>query len=249
MDKPKYRLVISTCDKYIHALRPFAWLMQKYWPNPPDVVVLGFTPPNFKLPDNFEFVSVGRMADYPVKKWSNQLIDGLNMIPDEVFIFMLEDMWITRRVDTRVVQMAYDYMVQFEYVARLDLTGDRWNAFDENGKRPGLHGKLGHVNLVTSNPDGQYHMSTMPAFWRKKHLLRVLVPNESPWQVELNGTPRLGALRHEMIVIGTDAWPIKNTLAFRGGTTGQILLDEIDSEDIKELKMFNLLGGETNNDH
>lgn len=241
MTKPKYRIVITTCDKYIHALKAFAWLMQKYWPNPPDVVVLGFKPPHFKLPENWSFISVGRMEDYPVDKWSDQLIDGLNMIPDEVFLFMLEDMWITRHVDTRVVEMAYDYMIQFEYVARLDLTGDRWNAFDENGKRPSLYGKLGHVNLVWSDPNSQYHLSTMPAFWRKKSLLSVLVRGETPWQVELNGTPRLSARRDEMIVIGTNAWPIRNTLAFRGGDTGDLLLDEVDSEDVKQLKMFGLL--------
>jgi len=239
--KPEYRVVVSTCDKYIEAVRPFAYLMDKYWDNPPDVVVLGFTPPSFKLPPNFEFVSVGRQEDYPVTKWSDQLIDGLNMIPDEVFVFMLEDMWITRHVDTRVMTMAYDYMRQFEYVARLDVTGDRWCAFDENGKRPGLHGKLGHVDLVTSNPDGQYHLSTMPAFWRKKHLLRVLIRGESPWQVELEGTPRLGALRNEMIVIGTNAWPLKNTLAFRGGDPGELLLHEVDANDVKMMKALHLL--------
>lgn len=231
-----------TSDKYLEALKPFAWLLKKYWAAPvPDVVVLGFTPPQFKLPDNFEFISVGRMKDYPINKWSDQLIDGLDMIPDEVFILMLEDMWIVRPVYDRVVDMAYDYMIQFEYVARFDMTGDRWNAFDSQGMRPSLYGKLGNVRIVWSNPDSQYHLSTMPAFWRKQHLLRALVRGETPWQVELQGTPRLARLREEMIVIGTDAWPIRNTLAFRGADTSALLLDEVDMEDVKDMRSLLLL--------
>lgn len=241
--KPEYRIVVSTCDKYINALRPFAWLLNKYWDNPPDVVVLGFTPPNFKLPDNFSFYSVGKQEDYPIDRWSDQIIDGLNMLPDEVFIFMLEDMWITTHVNTRIVKMAYDYMEQFRYVARFDLTGDRWNAFDENGRRPSLYGKLGHVNLIWSDPNSQYHLSTMPALWRKEHLLSVLIRGETPWQVELHGTPRLSEQRNKMIVIGTDIWPLRNTLAFRGGETSKLLLDQIDPEDVKMMRALKIFHG------
>jgi len=238
MSKPKYRIVVTTCDRYLSALRPFAWLLEKYWlPTPPDVLVVGFARPKFKLPDYFSFLSLGDVRDYPVNRWSDQLILGLNAIPDEVVLFMLEDMWITQPVYTRVVDMAYDYMKQFRYVARLDLTGDRLNAQSP----PQLYGKLGHVDLIWSNPDVQYHLSTMPGFWRKEHLLRVLIPGETPWQVELQGTPRLAALRQEMIVIGTNAWPLHNTLAFRGGDTGELLLNELDPSDIKEMESLGLL--------
>lgn len=241
--KPPYRIVVTTCDKYLEALRAFSFLLNKYWmPVPPDVVVLGFKPPDFKLPDNFEFVSVGKFSDYPVDRWSDQLKVGLEMIPDEVFIFMLEDMWIIRQVYTDVVDMAYDYMIQFQYTARLDLTGDRWNAFDSQGRRPQFYGKLGPYDLVISSIYSQYHMSTMPAFWRKRHLQRVLIPGETPWQVELQGTPRLAAME-DVIVIGTNAWPIRNTLAFRGGNVGSLLLDEVHPDDVKMLKAHGLLKG------
>jgi hypothetical protein len=219
-------------------------LLEKYWlPEPPDVVVLGFTPPEFDLPDGFSFMTIGDMKDFPVNRWSDQLIIGLESIPDEVFIFMLEDMWITQPVYSSVVDMAYDYMQQFKYVARFDLTGDRWNAFDSMQRRPPLYGKLGHVDIVWSNPDSQYHLSTMPALWRKEHLLKALVPGETPWQVELQGTPRLSALRSEMIVIGTNAWPVRNTLAFRGGDTAALLLDEVDPTDVSEMRERGLFEG------
>ncbi len=157
------------------------------------------------------------------------------MAEEEVFIFMLEDMWIISRVDTTVVDMAYDYMKQFEYVARLDLTGDRLHAGGA-----GFYGRLGHVDLIWSNPESQYHMSTMPAFWRTSQLRKVLIPSESPWELEIKGTPRLASHSGTTIVLGTNAWPIRNTLAFRGGDVSTLLLDEIDKEDVISMRRLNL---------
>lgn len=232
----KYRILVSTSDKYIKAVLPFAWLLKKYWPDHPDVVVGGFSEPNFDMPKGFSFISIGEMKDYPIDRWSDAIFKFFSMVEDEVIIFMLEDMWITKPVKQTIVNMAYDYMKQFKYVARLDLTGDRLH----NGGAK-FYGKLGNVDLIWSDPDGQYHLSTMPAFWRKEHLMSVMIPNETPWQLELDGTPRLGALKDHVIVLGTNAWPIKNTLAFRGGDTVDLLTDELEPEDFDEMLSLGLL--------
>lgn len=231
MSKPEYKILVTTCNKYIHAVKPFAWLMKKYWPNHPDVIVGGFAQPEFEMPPGFSFVSLGDQESYPLSKWSNALKNLIDRADEDVFIFMLEDMWVIEPVKVDVVNMAYDYMRQFNYVARLDLTGDRLHAGDAK-----MYGKLGNIDLIWSSPDSPYHMSTMPAFWRREHLLSVLKMGETPWQLELDGTPRLGAMQGSVIVLGTDAWPIKNTLAFRSGDPTNLLLDEVDMEDIREMR-------------
>jgi hypothetical protein len=236
--KTPYRVLVLTSDNYINAIKPLSYLMKKYWQPTPEVVVGGFAEPKFDLPDGFSFHSIGDMSEYPLFRWSDALIHFLNSVPDEVFVFMLEDMWPVRPVYSRIVDMAHDYMLQFEYVARLDLTGDRLNAGGAS-----LYGKLGHVDLIWSDPISQYHLSTMPAFWRKEHLQRVLIPGETPWQLEINGTPRLASLRQEVIVLGTNAWPVKNTLAFRSGDPTKLLLEEIDPQDAKDMRELGLLKG------
>lgn len=234
------KIHLLTSDGYDWAVLPYSFLLKKYWPDHPPVVVGGFTPPAFPMPSGFSFVSIGDFNEYPVTKWSDALIRFLNLVDDDIVLFMLEDMWMVREVNDHAVRMAYDYMRQFKYVARLDLTGDRLNSRGPNGEWPSLYGKLGEYDLVQSNPDWQYHLSTMPAFWRKEHLLRVLVPGETPWQVELDGTPRLSALRREMIVLGTTCWPIRNTLAFRGGDSATLLLNEVKDEDVAEMNRLRL---------
>lgn len=230
------RVYVMTSDKYLPALRPYAWLFNKYWGADQPVTVVGFTPPDFELPSNFDFLSLGAFADYPVSRWSDALLKLLSLIPDDPFVLMLEDYWITRPVYREAVRMLYDYCRQFGYVCRLDLTGDRMGAAGAS-----LYGHCGHLDLIWSDPDSQYHMSLMTALWVPHNLRRVLIPGETPWQVELDGTPRLRAMRHEMIVLGTREWPVKHTLAFRGGESQKLLLDDLAPVDVAELTRLGYL--------
>ncbi len=230
-----YKILVLTSDSYLWAIRPYAWLLKKYWPDHPAVIVGGFANPTFELPHNFSFISLGEQEDYPIGLWSDAFYKFVSKADEEVFIFMLEDMWIINHVNTAVVDMSYDYMRQFEYVARLDLTGDRLNAGGAS-----FYGKMGHVDLIWSNPESPYHMSTMPAFWRTSHLRKVLIPGETPWDLEIKGTPRLAAHSSSIIVLGTNAWPIRNTLAFRGGDSSTLLLNEVDPDDVVSMQRLGL---------
>lgn len=224
------RVYVLTSDRYLPALRPFLWLFDRYW-HGQQVTVVGFTAPDFPLPAFAEFLSLGDFSDYPVSRWSDALIKLLSLIPDDPFVLMLEDYWLTRPVYKEAVRMLYDYCRQFRYVARMDLTGDRRGAAGAS-----LYNRCGHIDLLWSDPDSQYHMSLMTGIWNPHNLRRVLIPNETPWQVELDGTPRLRDLRHEMIVLGTEIWPVNHTLAFRGGDSQKLLLDELKPEDVEAMK-------------
>lgn len=229
------RVYVMTSDTYLPAVRPFLWLFDKYWPDQP-VTICGFTAPDFELPAFADFLSLGEFRDYPVNRWSDALLKLLSVIPDEPFALMLEDYWLIKPVPTDVIRMLYDYCRQFGYVCRMDLTGDRLHA-----RGASLYGQVGHVDLIWSDPQSQYHMSLMTAIWNKHNLRRVLVPGETPWEVELNGTPRMRAMKDEMIVLGSRVWPVRHTLAFRGGDSGKLLLDEIDPADVEEMRQLGLL--------
>lgn len=237
------RVIVLTSDKYLHALKPYAWLFNKYWSAEQEVLVAGFTPPRFALPKNFSFHSIGKFADYPVGRWSDALIKLLEEIPDEAFVLMLEDYWISRAVDVRGVQMLYDYACQFGYVLRLDLTTDR--LFAHGPRYPGDipdYGQLGHLDLIRSEPTSQYHMSMMTGVWRRDNLLKVLVPDESPWQVELDGTRRVMVDHaHDMLVLGTRQWVTRHGLAFRGGDPGKIDISFLSPEDVAALTSLGFL--------
>lgn len=231
------RVICLTSDKYLPAVRPYSYLFNRHWSKEQPVLVAGFTPPDFDLPPNFSFHSIGKFEDYPVGKWSNALIKLLNEIDDEVVTVMLEDYWISRPVDLRGVRYLSDYARQFGYVLRIDLTTDR--LFAHGPRYPGDiadYGYVGHIDLIRSEPTSQYHMSMMTAIWRRDNLLKVLIPNESPWQVELDGTRRVMTEHaHDMLVLGTRQWLVRHQLAFRGGDPGKLNLDGIQQEDVRAM--------------
>lgn len=237
------RVFVTTSDKYLQILRPFAYLFNRYWSPEQEVLVAGFTPPDFALPSNFSFHSIGKFEDYPLGKWSNGLIDFLSSVEDEAFVLMLDDYLITRPVDVRGVRMCYEYARQFGYALRIDLTLDR--LFAHGPRYPGDipdYGYLGHLDLIRSEPTSQYHMSLMTAVWRRDNLLKVLRPDWSPWQVELDGTTHVMVHHaHDMLVLGTRQGPIKHTLGYRGGNPNEADLSKIRPEDVEAMKAEGIL--------
>lgn len=230
MNRDFPRIIVTTSNKYLPALRPFYFLLNKYWHPRPEVVVVGFDIPSFKLPDNFSFVSLGAQSKYPFNRWSDMLIDFLPTIDDEVFLLMLEDYWLTRAADTRIIKILYDYMLQFRYVLKMDLCGDRLYAFGADLN----YGHVAHIDLVKSMPGSPYHMSLMPGLWNKEHMMRCLVSNESPHDLELIGSNRVSHIQ-DIIVLGTRQWPLRITLGLRGGDSSRINTEELDASDVREM--------------
>lgn len=231
-------VVVFTSNKYLDALKGFSWLFNKYWsyPSLQPVKVVGFAEPNFELPDNFKFYSLGSQANYPLDKWSDAVIDYLTDKPFDHFILMLEDYWLVRPVDTTGVRMLADYCAQFLNVLKMDLTGDRLYA---GGSTP--YDNCGYLDLVKSDPSSQYHMSLMTGIWNRKLLLSFLVRGETPWDVELRGTPRVSKVGDEILVLGTKQWPVKHTLAHRRGNPNEIFLDEIKTTDVLQMRALEVI--------
>lgn len=228
-----YRVIVMTSDRYLPALLPYAYLFNKYWSSERQVLVAGFTTPEFDLPDNFTFLSLGRQDDYPFNRWSDALMHMLKYhgVEDEAFVLMLEDYWITRKVDVHAVEVLYRYAIQFGYVLKIDLTGDRLYAHGADLN----YGSVEYIDLVKSMPGSPYHMSLMTGVWRRDNMLKALKPNESPHDVELIGTTRVSHMQ-EMLVLGTRQWPVRHTLGLRGGDHTKLKLSELKPGDIDEMR-------------
>jgi hypothetical protein len=225
------RIFVLTSDHYIGSVRAFAFLFNQFWSKAQEVIVAGFKPPTFDLPSNFHFHSLGNMVDYPVNKWSDALIKLLHDYPDEVFALFLEDYWLSRPVNVQAVQMLYDYMHQFRNVLKMDLYSDRLYAGGMTD-----YNYCGYLDLIRSDPASQYHMSLMAGLWNRDLMLRFLIPGESPWQVELEGTPRVARAADEVMVLGTRNMPVRHILAHRRGNPKELLLDGLDPVDVEALR-------------
>lgn len=225
------RIFVLTSDHYIKAVRAFSYLFNRHWSEDQEVTVAGFKPPDFDLPANFHFHSLGNMADYPVNKWSDALIKLLHDYTDDTFVLFLEDYWLSRPVNAQAVRMLYDYMRQFRNVLKMDLCMDRLYAAGMSD-----YNHCGYIDLIRSDPASQYQMSLYLGLWNRELMLRFLRTGENPWQVELDGTPRVARAADEVMVLGTRQAPCRIILAHRRGNPNELLLDGLDPADVEALR-------------
>jgi len=183
---------VFTNDNHVHLLRGFAHLWNEYSDSANTVTVVGYTEPDFELPNNFTFYSLGQQV--PKEKWSNSIIDFCERLDSKYFIMLLEDYWLINHVDRLVIPKLMDFMA--DDVLRIDLSGNR------NGHPHIAVDECMDYKILQSLPHAKYLMSFQAAIWHKENLLSVLRRNENPWQAEIDGSKRVknSGLR----VLGTD---------------------------------------------
>lgn len=197
-----------TSDKHQWLMQGFMHQWHKYAPEL-NVVIAGFTKPNFDLLPGFDFYSIGRFDNYPVDKWSNALIDLLLQTEDEQVGILLEDYWLIRKADAYAVVLAGVFLEQNPDALRFDLTSDRlYCGAAEDYAFSGIY------DIIKAG-QSPYQMSLQASMWNKSRLLEILKPNRSPWDVEHEGTGYLAD--HPMPVYGYRQIPLRYIIAMRAG--------------------------------
>lgn len=175
------RIVVPVYNKRHWALQPFSILFNKYWGGSIDVMC--YSLPQMQLPSNFQIVSVDPI-DFPKEKWVDGVLLYLKAIPDNAIVLLLEDYWLTRKVDVNGVAKLAG--IVDDDVLRIDLTMDRLYA---DGVKD--IGYVGHYDIIEA-VGSQYQMSLQAGIWNRKLLIEVLeqLPRNmhSAWDVELEGT-------------------------------------------------------------
>jgi hypothetical protein len=228
-----------TSDVTSWALQGWFHLTEKYWPEHPDVVIGGYSPLAFPIPTYAQFISVGNFYDYPIQKWSDGLIKLLEQIDDECFVWTMDDFWPIRPVNNQAIQTLFNHAVNHRELARIDLSRDRQYAKDSM-----ILGKIEDLDIVGTPLPSAYLLSLQTGIWRRSALKAYLVPGETAWQVELEGTSRMNAAGSN--VIGTLQEPTKYLIAVQkgklsldGGYQGQD--HALPLEDVEKLRSLGYL--------
>jgi hypothetical protein len=212
-------------DHHLPLLRGFAYLWNKYAGEKP-VTIFGFNPPQFTLPGNFAFYSLG--PQLPVNQWSLGLRRAVLQFRQRAFILLLEDFWLYDTVDWQAVNLVSKLMD--DTILRIDLSGNRAAVAS---KRLKVIDTIGNYEVIEADSDAPYAMSYQAGIWHAGNLLSVLRDTENPWESEVEGSLRVttSGLR----VIGTKPAAMHYQPVYRTKKrTWQ--LSKMKTEDIKELK-------------
>lgn len=171
-------LVVTTSDSYSHIVPIWIHLYKKYWNDPNQrVEIVGYKKPDFEMPDNFSFYSMGEQAG-DARNFGTDLRKYFERL-DSLVIWNMEDSFIKGIVDPLGIKHAVSVMKEDHLIGRLALGGNNLNQYSE------YYDKEKHGDEIVQTPQlSEYRLSTQIAIWNKDFLLRYLKPNMSPWEFE-----------------------------------------------------------------
>lgn len=205
-----------TSARYHRLLPGFAYLWNVFWSAlQPVVVVTDKLPQGIYLPPNFEVKSVTGGWPAPKDKWSDMLISALQHCPTSHLVLMLDDYYLVRGVPDGAIPTLAEYATLHPEILRVDLTDDR----QFNGAAKSI-GCWGSFDMVETPADSAYQCSLQAGIWSRDHLLSILRPGLSPWQVELQTSL---ADRPDLRVVGTKQCPVRYINVSKGGDEKTVL--------------------------
>ena len=175
------KLYIPTCDRYNWLIKPFSFTFNKFWDNHIQVVYLGYTKPDFDLPENFKFISLGE--DDSLDNWSIDLKKYFDTIDDEWLMMTVDDSFSVRDTNTELYNQTLNYLLNSDKkIGRFGLERDLvtrpnkyWDTHDG-------------VDLVEAEPSADNRISMRWSIWRREYLVKHFVNGRTPWTFESDGT-------------------------------------------------------------
>ena len=167
-----------TSDKNMVCLPAACYLFNKFWPYKQQVKILGYAVPQMKLPDNFEFISLGtqRGPSY----WSDDMIDYYSSCNNQYIYQIWEDCLIAKPVNNKILKLV-------EEVAAIDKNFFKFNLTADVSTRPHTVLKSGKsADLILAGQNTRYRLSTQHCVWDRELFLQKLEKGQTPWQFELN---------------------------------------------------------------
>jgi hypothetical protein len=176
-------IYISTSNQYHGCLKPFAYLFNKFWSRQQKVTFVGYDLPDFDLPENFEFVSLGKQRG--PSYYGNDFRLFFESLDDEYFIYTMEDQFIYDMVEVDLVHKLSSYVKQKD-VGRVCLT----NSIFQNhmGKRHEFYLNDSNYELVKYSQDSEFRITCEWTIWDRDYLCGYLLDGMDPWQFERIGS-------------------------------------------------------------
>jgi hypothetical protein len=185
-------VLVSSFDGFSACWPPFCHGLTKYWPDRPYRAFLVSNYTDSPCPQ-IQAIKVG-----PDGGWSSNLLAALAHVSSPFVLYLQEDYWLEEPVNTAALEQ-YLRLMEAE---RLDYL--RLLAFPKPDRD-----YPGDERLGILAPDAAYRTSLQAAFWRTEFLRSLLVPGETAWSFEVNGTERSRGRGDTMLSVkakGTDEY-------------------------------------------
>lgn len=167
-------VVVSSCDAFFDAWRPFVFFFRKHWPDCPFPVYLIVN--RLKVRSSF----VQPIAVGPDREWASNMITALESISQPYLLYFQEDYFLNGSVNNS--RLADDFAYAFDNNAASFC-------FHARGQlEPDFQPLNNRFGVVPADSDGRTRLQV--TLWKKEALAATLRPGESAWNMEARGSER-----------------------------------------------------------
>lgn len=223
--KPK--IIITTSNAYLHILPLSCYLFNKFWSDKQSVEIVGYEKPQYGLPDNFTFYSLGQQSSNK-KDFSNDLRKYFEQQSDWI-IWSMEDTFLRDFVNQEALNLLIDETNE-PNVGRINLSGE---CVSQKHRYCYNVGDGGKYIIYENEQDAEYRLSTQISIWNKKFLLQYLTNDLSPWEFETQSCKNDG---WKIVGMNKQQCPIKHNEGVRRFDIYKYNFHGMDIETIKELQ-------------
>lgn len=184
------KIYITTSDDHLEYLKVTTYLLNKYWPVARPVTIVGYARPNFELPDNFKFVSMGSQVG-GARRWATDLKKFFSGLQDDYLIHGLDDYFICRPVDVEVLETLVNNHLD-KSVGWVGLT------IGPSMRSHRCVRSYQDFEVIELAQDADYRITAQFNLWNREYLLKHLIEGDTPWDFEVKGSERA---RHDKMQI------------------------------------------------
>jgi|ETNmetMinimDraft_9_1059917.scaffolds.fasta_scaffold88829_2 hypothetical protein len=169
----KLPVYIMTSNKTMRALQASSYLFNKFWPYETQVNVLGYNLPDFDLPKNYNYISLG--VQRGINYWSDDMIDFFTKCEDDLFYLTFEDAFIVHSINKELLEYAYEFCQNnMENLLRFNLTAELQSRSHD------IIEKYEDFDLIESKQHEIFRLALNHSIWNRKQFLNKLKRNENP---------------------------------------------------------------------
>ena len=167
-------VVVSSCDAFFDAWRPFVFFFRKHWGDCPFPVFLIVNQLQVRS-HIVQPISVG-----PDRDWASNMMTALESIPQPYLLYFQEDYFLNGRVNNAL--LAQDIAYAFEHDAA------SFCLYARSHLEPNFQPLNERFGVVPPDSDGRTRLQV--TLWKKDALRAALRPGESAWNMEARASER-----------------------------------------------------------
>ena len=174
-------LIVCSCDSYSDVWYPYFVLFKENWKDFSYPIILNTETKTYSHNGlSIKCLQLFLNQDLKNVSWTDRMIETLKHVDSDYVMLTCEDNFIVSPVDQAAFERAFDIIKKHRRISMLSFAGKLRS--DEKTK---WIGDFGRISMRK-----RYRVVLDTAIWRKDALLRNLIPGESPWEFEINGTER-----------------------------------------------------------